>query len=67
MKRRKYVGERKICVNLNSLVAFSASEKAAVVEHIFGERIERPEVSFARVARLSRYFDEAIIEAKFFR
>lgn len=58
---RKHVGEGKVVVDLYSLVALATPEKAAVVEHVFGERVERPEVALAGIAWLARYFDEAIV------
>lgn len=58
---RKHVGKGKVVVDLYSLVALATPEKAAVVEHVFGERVERPEVALAGVAGLARYFDEAVV------
>lgn len=49
-------------VDLYSLVALATPEKAAVVEHVFGERVEGPEVALAGVAGLARYFDEAVVQ-----
>lgn len=62
IKRRKHIVEGQIVVDLDAFVAFSTSQKASVVEHVFGEWVERPEVAFARIPGLARYFDEAIVE-----
>lgn len=55
--------EGEIVVELHAFVALATAEEAAVVEHVFGEGVEGPEVTFAWVTRLARYFDEAIVEA----
>lgn len=62
MERRKDIWKCKIMVELNSFVAFSTTQKTAIVEHIFGEWIEGPKVALSWIARLTRYFDKTIIE-----
>lgn len=48
-------------VDLDALVALATPKKAAVVEHVFGEGVEGPEVALAGIAGLARYFDETIV------
>ena len=43
-------------------IPFSSPEETAVVEHVLGERVERPVVTLAGVSWLPRYFDKAIVE-----
>jgi hypothetical protein len=62
MKGPEHVGEGQVVVQLDALVALSSSQERAVVEHVFGERVERPEVALSRVAWLARYLDEAVVE-----
>lgn len=47
-----------------AFVAFPATQKAAVVEHVLGQWVQCPEITFARVTRLTRNFDEAIVQAE---
>lgn len=69
MKRRKDARKSQVVVELDALVAFPSAKEAAIIEHIFGEWIERPEVALAWIAGLTRYFDETIVEAvhKYFK
>jgi ribosomal protein L18E len=62
MKGPEHVGEGQVVVQLDALVALSPSQERAVVEHVFGERVERPEVALSRIAWLARYLDEAVVE-----
>lgn len=57
---RQHVSE----MRRRSLVPFSASEKAAVIEHALSERIQGPVVALARIARFSRDLDKTIIQRK---
>lgn len=49
-------------IGRRSLVAFPASEETAVVEHVFGQGVQRPVVAFARVTWFPRDFDEAVVQ-----
>lgn len=44
------------------LETLSPAQKAAVVEHVFRLRVQRPVVALARVARLARDLDEAVVK-----
>lgn len=61
IERRKHVRKGKIVVDLDSFVALATPKEAAVVEHVFGEGIEGPEVALTGIAGLARYFDETIV------
>jgi hypothetical protein len=45
-----------------ALEALPAPEEAAVVEHVLGGGVQAPIVALARVARLARDLDEAVVE-----
>jgi len=49
---------------LLALVAFAPAQEAAVVEHVLGHRVQRPVVALARVARLARDLDEAVVQTQ---
>lgn len=61
IERREHVGKRQVVVDLDSLVALPTPQEAAVVEHVFSQRVQRPEVALAGVSRLARYFYETIV------
>lgn len=51
-------------VHVVPLVALPTAQKRAVVKHILGHGVQGPEISFSRIARLSRNFDEAVVETQ---
>lgn len=51
-------------VGMWSLVSLATPQEATVVEHVFAGRIQRPIVSFARIARFTWNFDETIVQAQ---
>lgn len=51
-------------IEAGALVAFATPQETAVVEHVLGQRIQCPEVAFARIAGLARHLDEAIVQAE---
>lgn len=53
-----------VMIEAGAFVAFASSQEAAVVEHVLGERIQRPEVAFAGIARFAWHFDETIVETE---
>lgn len=60
---REHVREGEVVVQLDALVAFAAPQEAAVIKHVFGQGIKRPEIALAWVAGLARYFYEAVVQA----
>lgn len=51
-------------LRLVSFESFSSAQKTAVVKHVLGCRIKGPVVPFARVARLSRDLDKAVVQGQ---
>jgi len=49
-------------LGLVPLESFSSAQKAAVVKHVLGRRVQGPVVPFPRVSRFSRDLDEAVVE-----
>lgn len=47
-----------------ALVSLAASQEAAVVEHVFAGRVQRPVVSLPGVAGLTGDFHETVVERK---
>lgn len=48
----------------SSLIALPAPQEAAVVEHVLGQRIQRPEIALARISRLTGHLDEAVVQTE---
>ena len=46
------------------LVPLPPPEEGAIVEHVLGHGVQRPEVALARVARLPRHLDETVVETE---
>lgn len=51
-------------LGLVPLEALSAAKEAAVVKHVLRGRVQRPVVALARIPRLPRDLDEAIVEGE---
>lgn len=60
---RKHVREGNVVVQLDALVALATPQEASVIEHVFSEGIQRPEIALSRISGLARYLDEAVVQA----
>lgn len=49
-------------VRRGPLVPLPPAKEAPVVEHVLGQRVQRPVIALARVTRFPRYLDEAVIQ-----
>ena len=51
-------------LGLGDFEALLAAEVAAVLEHVAGVGVERPEAALARLVRRPRHFDETVVEGQ---
>ena len=54
----------RIFLSLGDLEPLLTTEVAAVLKHVAGVGVQRPEASLARLVRSSGHFDEAVVEGQ---
>lgn len=60
-QRRMWLRMMMMWIHIRPFVTLPSAKKAAVVEHVLGHRVQCPEITLARVARLTGYFYETVI------
>lgn len=53
-----------VMIHVGALVPLPSTQKGTIVEHILGHGVQGPEVTLSRISRLTRNFDEAVVQTQ---